>query len=208
MFCHHEKLLNVASWALKALANYNGRPFACFPGSFSCVVLNIVAFTVFPPCDHLKGKKKPTSAHFKVYLCLKKHWTIPRFSSKAVSHTHTDAHSRSHSCLFFWALCLLSLLLQSRLFVCVCVRVRAPVALFSAHFRHSCVPWEGSLLQCLYRQSLSLCLSVGATYSVFSFSLNAHGVCESFPPSPPMQISRRPQSVKLNEVKHFLSSQS
>lgn len=111
-----------------------------------------------PNLVKLKEKEK-TNVLKSVLLCLKNDSTRPNFSSKTVSQ----------SCLLFWAWCLLSLLLVSRL----CVSVM----LLSAHFRHSFVPWECSLLQCIYRLSLSMFLSIGATYSVCIFLLSEHTSC-------------------------------
>lgn len=162
-------LLNVTYWAFKA--NVFGKlqqpPICmlscdCFCHSqhcgfnYHCFSPNLVNFWK----KQGKGKNKgniSTSVSFTLYLCLKKDWTRPTFSSNTFS-AHMRAHTHMHwqSCLLFWALCLLSLLLVS---MAVCVSVM----LLSAHFRHSCVPWECSLLQCIYRQSLSVCLSIGAT---------------------------------------------
>lgn len=159
-------MLHIGPLKLMSLANYNSHQSACFPVTVF-VILNIVALTttvflqIWSTSEKNKGREKnkgniSTSVSFTLYLCLKKDWTRPTFSSNTFS-AHMRAHTHALTVLPSLLSIVSSLIASSVEAVCV------SVMLLSAHFRHSCVPWECSLLQCIYRQSLSMCLSIGAT---------------------------------------------
>lgn len=139
-------MLHIGPLKLMSLANYNSHQSACFPVTVF-VILNIVALTttVFLPIwstsEKNKGREKTkekktnisTSVSFTLYLCLKKAWTRPTFSSNTFS-AHMRAHTHALTVLPSLLSIVSSLIASSVEAVCV------TVMLLSAHFRHSCVP--------------------------------------------------------------------
>lgn len=178
-------LLNVTYWAYKA--NVFGKlqqpPICmlscdCFCHSqhcgfnYHCFSPNLVNFWKKQGKGKNKGKKTniSTSVSFTLYLCLKKDWTRPTFSSNTSSaHMHAHTHTHWQSCLLFWALCLLSLLLVSRLCVwqwCCFLPTSGTAA------SHESAPFSS-----VFIDRASLCVSQLVPLSLYFPSFWTHIVC-------------------------------
>lgn len=172
-------MLHIGPLKLMSLANYNSQS-ACFPVTVF-VTLNIVALTttvflqIWSTSEKNKGREKnkgniSTSVSFTLYLCLKKDWTRPTFSSNTFS-AHMLAHTHTHwqSCLLFWALCLLSLLLVSRLCVCQWCCFLPTSGTAASH--------ESAPFSSVFIDRASLCVSQLVPLSLYFPSFWTHIVC-------------------------------
>lgn len=175
-------MLHIGPLKLMSLANYNSHQSACFPVTVF-VILNIVALTttvflqIWSTSEKNKGReknkgKKQIYPHLFLlhYICASRKIGLGLLFHPTHS-LHTCAHTHTHwqSCLLFWALCLLSLLLVSRLCVCQWCCFLPTSGTAASH--------ESAPFSSVFIDRVSLCVSQLVPLSLYFPSFWTHVVC-------------------------------